>query len=55
MFVENVADLPQAIADNARAGDVVLCMGAGSIGAVPGKVAEMLDNSGLSTQDGAGV
>ncbi|MCT9810307.1 UDP-N-acetylmuramate--L-alanine ligase [Acidovorax sp. Be4] len=55
VFVENVADLPQAIAENARAGDVVLCMGAGSIGAVPGKVAEMLDNSGLSTQDGAGV
>ena len=33
--------MPQAILDNARAGDVVLCMGAGSIGAVPGKVVEM--------------
>ncbi|MNH44169.1 UDP-N-acetylmuramate--L-alanine ligase [compost metagenome] len=55
VFVENVADLPQAIADNARAGDVVLCMGAGSIGAVPGKVVEMLDHSGLQAQDGAGV
>ena len=48
VFVDNVADLPQAIADNARAGDVVMCMGAGSIGAVPGKVVEMLQNSELA-------
>ena len=47
-----LADLPQAIADNARAGDVVLCMGAGSIGAVPGKVVEMLQNNELSAHDG---
>ena len=50
VFVDNVADLPQAIADNARAGDVVMCMGAGSIGAVPGKVVEMLQNNELSAQ-----
>jgi hypothetical protein len=36
VFVENIADMPAAIAANAQAGDVVLCMGAGSIGAVPG-------------------
>ncbi|MNR28324.1 hypothetical protein D3C85_1456420 [compost metagenome] len=42
MFVQDVADLPQVIADNARAGDVVLCMGAGSIGAVPGKVVQLM-------------
>ena len=48
LFIDDVADLPQAIADNARAGDVVLCMGAGSIGAVPGKVVEMLQNQELS-------
>jgi UDP-N-acetylmuramate--alanine ligase len=42
VFVDDVSTLPQAIAAGARAGDVVLCMGAGSIGAVPGKVAELL-------------
>ena len=41
LFVDDVADLPQAIVDNAKAGDVVICMGAGSIGAVAGKVAEL--------------
>ncbi|MGE8396046.1 MAG: UDP-N-acetylmuramate--L-alanine ligase, partial [Comamonas sp.] len=34
IFIEKIADLPQAIVDNAQSGDVVLCMGAGSIGAV---------------------
>jgi len=32
--------LPQAIFDNARAGDVVVCMGAGSIGSVPSILVE---------------
>ena len=41
VFVDNIADMPQAILDNARDGDVLICMGAGSIGAVPGKVAEL--------------
>jgi UDP-N-acetylmuramate--alanine ligase len=41
VFVEDVAALPQTIRDVARAGDVVLCMGAGSIGGVAGKVAEL--------------
>lgn len=39
VFVEDIAEMPQSIMDVARDGDVVLCMGAGSIGAVPGKVA----------------
>jgi UDP-N-acetylmuramate--alanine ligase len=39
VFVEDIAAMPQMIMDVARDGDVVLCMGAGSIGAVPGKVA----------------
>jgi UDP-N-acetylmuramate--alanine ligase len=40
VFVEDIAEMPQTILDVARDGDVVLCMGAGSIGAVPGKVVE---------------
>jgi UDP-N-acetylmuramate--alanine ligase len=44
VFVDDIAAMPQAIADAARNGDVVLCMGAGSIGAVSGKVASMLQN-----------
>ena len=40
VFVEDIAALPQTIMDVARDGDVVLCMGAGSIGAVPGKVVD---------------
>ncbi|MFZ5529297.1 MAG: UDP-N-acetylmuramate--L-alanine ligase [Pseudomonadota bacterium] len=42
LFVDDVATLPQTIADTARAGDVVICMGAGSIGGVPAKVVELL-------------
>jgi UDP-N-acetylmuramate--alanine ligase len=42
LFVDDIGALPQAIADTAKAGDVVLCMGAGSIGSVPGKVVNML-------------
>ena len=41
VFVEEIVAMPQTIMDVARDGDVVLCMGAGSIGAVPGKVVEM--------------
>jgi UDP-N-acetylmuramate--alanine ligase len=40
VFVDDIAAMPQAVLDNARDGDVVLCMGAGSIGAVPGQVVE---------------
>jgi UDP-N-acetylmuramate--alanine ligase len=35
IFVDSVAELPAAIANVARDGDVVLTMGAGSIGTVP--------------------
>ncbi len=40
VFVDEIAAMPQAILDNARDGDVVMCMGAGSIGGVPAKVVE---------------
>ena len=39
IFVEQIADMPQAILDVARAGDVVLAMGAGSIGQVAARLA----------------
>ena len=39
MFVEDIADMPAAILSAARDGDVVITMGAGSIGGVPGQVA----------------
>ncbi len=38
VFVEDIAAMPQAIVDAARDGDVVITMGAGSIGGVPGKL-----------------
>ena len=41
VFVGDIASMPQAIMDNARATDVVLCMGAGSIAAVPAQVVAM--------------
>jgi UDP-N-acetylmuramate--alanine ligase len=37
-FVEDIAAMPAAIVAAARHGDVVITMGAGSIGAVPGKI-----------------
>jgi UDP-N-acetylmuramate--alanine ligase len=40
-FVESVEALPAAIARTARAGDVVITMGAGSIGQVPQRVLEI--------------
>ena len=52
VFVDEVAALPQAVADLAQDGDVVLCMGAGTIGAVAGKVVDLLQNSELVAQDG---
>ena len=52
VFVDDIADLPQTTVDNVRGGDVVLCMGAGSIGSVPAKLVEMLRNSELATQAG---
>ena len=52
LFVDDIADLPQTIASSVRGGDVVICMGAGSIGAVPGKVVDMLSKSELIAQEG---
>ncbi|MEN3112428.1 UDP-N-acetylmuramate--L-alanine ligase [Uliginosibacterium paludis] len=38
VFVEQVADMPAAIMETARDGDVVMTMGAGSIGGVPARL-----------------
>ncbi|MBN8487452.1 MAG: UDP-N-acetylmuramate--L-alanine ligase, partial [Burkholderiales bacterium] len=41
VFVDDVAELPQQLLDFTRDGDVVILMGAGSIGGVPAKVVEL--------------
>ena len=41
LFVEDVAELPQAILGFVRDGDVVIVMGAGSISRVPAQVGEL--------------
>jgi len=41
VFVDEIAAMPEAILEAARDGDVVMCMGAGSIGGVPAKLVEM--------------
>ncbi|WP_394757779.1 UDP-N-acetylmuramate--L-alanine ligase [Rhodoferax sp.] len=55
VFVDDIADMAQAIVDNAKDGDVLLCMGAGSIGGVPTKVLELLRISELLAQQGRGL
>ena len=46
IFVDTVAELPQAIHDMARDGDVVITMGAGSIGGVPAQLADAAGGDG---------
>ncbi len=46
LFVDEVAALPDAIADFARGGDVVIVMGAGAIGSVPAKVVQRMKTQG---------
>ncbi|BBJ00475.1 UDP-N-acetylmuramate--L-alanine ligase [Ferrigenium kumadai] len=42
VFVEQIVDMPQAIMQMARDGDVVITMGAGSIGGVPNLVRQLV-------------
>jgi UDP-N-acetylmuramate--alanine ligase len=51
VFVDAIEAMPQVIIDNAKGGDVVLCMGAGSIGSVPQKVLDMLRKNELTAQE----
>ena len=55
IFVDDIGAMPQAVLDNAKGGDVLLCMGAGSIGAVPAKLVELLQISELPAQQGRGL
>ncbi|MHB0921012.1 MAG: UDP-N-acetylmuramate--L-alanine ligase [Thiomonas sp. 13-66-29] len=41
VFVDDIGAMPRAVLDLARDGDVVLCMGAGSIGGVPQQVVDL--------------
>jgi len=41
VFVEQIVDMPQAIMQMARDGDVVITMGAGSIGGVPNAISQL--------------
>ena len=52
LFVDDIADMPLVILDVARSGDVVLCMGAGSMGAVPAKVLDLQHTSKPSFAEG---
>ncbi|MBC7445389.1 MAG: UDP-N-acetylmuramate--L-alanine ligase, partial [Polaromonas sp.] len=52
VFVDSIQDMPQAIASLARAGDIVMCMGAGSIGQVPAKVVDLLQVQELPELEG---
>jgi UDP-N-acetylmuramate--alanine ligase len=51
LFVDDINNMPQSIVDIARGGDVVLCMGAGTVGGVCAKVLELLQISELSPQE----
>jgi UDP-N-acetylmuramate--alanine ligase len=41
VFVDDIGAMPEAILEMARDGDVIMCMGAGSIGAVPARLVDM--------------
>ncbi|MDP3289296.1 MAG: UDP-N-acetylmuramate--L-alanine ligase [Methyloversatilis sp.] len=45
IFVEDIAELPQTLLDTVRDGDIVVGMGAGSIGQLPSKFAQDQDRS----------
>lgn len=50
VFIDQIQELPDVAIRHAQPGDVLLCMGAGSIGAVPAKIVERL--SVAATQPG---
>ena len=46
VFVDDIAAMPQTIAEQVRDGDVVISMGAGSIGHVPAQLRDLLQQGG---------
>jgi len=48
VFVDDIAQMPQVIAEQVRDGDVVISMGAGTIGNVPAQVVEALKSGGVA-------
>ena len=54
VFVADVWDMPQALAKLAQDGDVVLCMGAGTIGQVPAKVVQLMNPSSTPAPSSGG-
>jgi UDP-N-acetylmuramate--alanine ligase len=52
VFVDEVGELAGAIGDHARGGDVVIVMGAGTIGAVPARVVELAQAAGAAPDQG---
>jgi UDP-N-acetylmuramate--alanine ligase len=48
VFVGDITEMPQTIVEQALGGDVVITMGAGSIGNVPALLSEMLSEKGQS-------
>jgi UDP-N-acetylmuramate--alanine ligase len=50
VFVDDIGAMAGIALRNARAGDVLLCMGAGSISAVPGQIVALLQTpAGVET------
>ena len=52
IFVNDIAAVPQAIVDHAQSGDVVLCMGAGSIESVAPGLVNLLRKTEHTAQEG---
>ena len=52
VFVDEIDAMPQAILDAALDGDIVMCMGAGSIGQVPAKVVALRQAQLLALPEG---
>jgi UDP-N-acetylmuramate--alanine ligase len=46
VFVDDIKDMPQVVAEQVRGGDVVISMGAGSIGNVPAQLVQLLRSTG---------
>ena len=55
LFVDDIAAMPAAAIKNGADGDVLICMGAGSIGAVPGKIVDALRPTHAAVTAGGAV